>query len=116
MKTGYITQNFEKNEKWWLIGAFKPNIFFTDKFEFGIHKHKKGEIGTNHKHPLSNEINFVLKGLLKIKNKVIGADGFFVIEKNEECGAVKFLQDTVLLVFRDGSYPNHDKVVIKKKK
>jgi hypothetical protein len=116
LKTGYITNRFEKNNKLWLIGAFQPNIFQTDKFEFGIHKHKKGEVGENHAHPLTIEINFILKGLLKVKNKVIGADGYFIFDKGEESGNVKFLEDSTIFVFRTGSYPTKDKIVIKKKK
>ncbi len=114
MLNGKIALSSSKN---WMVGNFLDEnlIFKTEKFEFGIHKHEKGEEGENHYHPHSTEINFIYSGSVQIKDKIFNKNEYFIFEPNEHSGCVRFLKNTTLFVFRDSSIQN-DKVIVTESK
>ncbi len=108
-----VISNIEKFPTGWFIGAFQPSLKFTKDFEVAIHKHKKGYVGPKHFHKLSNEYNYIVEGTVSVKSNEIyflGAGDFFIFGP-EEIGDVEFLEDTTLVVIRDGSNPG-DKYLV----
>jgi hypothetical protein len=96
-------QKYFQNNKCWLIGNFEPSVFKTDKLEFGIHQHKKNEPTIPHFHLLTTEINVIMDGAVKVGDSVLMNGGIFIYQPSE-ISQVEFLEDTTLLVIRDGSF------------
>lgn len=103
-------KNYTKNGKCWLIGDFLPSIIKTDKFEVGIHSHKKNEPTESHFHLKTKEINVIISGKMRVGNDILSKDDIFVFVEGQ-ISDVNFLEDTVLLVIRNGSFPN-DKYIL----
>src|SRR6185369_2170962 len=104
-----LISNLKNFPTGWFIGAFNPSLKFTQHFEVAIHKHEKGYIGPKHYHKLSTEYNYIVSGRLRIKQSEVRflelREGDFFVFQPEEIGDVEFVEDTVLVVVRDGSNP-----------
>ena len=93
----------------WFIGNFEPTLIKTEKFELALHEHQKGYKGQFHYHKYSNEINLVVSGKIIVDDKELIKGDIFIVEPYD-IPYVEFLEDTVLVVARDGSFPG-DKVI-----
>lgn len=93
-----------KDNKAWLVGNFAPSIFKTKKFEVCLANHKAGEPTQPHKHDKTNEINVILGGKVRVKDQKLVTGDYFIFGKGEYSD-VEFLEDTFLLILRDGSFP-----------
>lgn len=96
--------------KLWLFGDFEPALLRTKSFEVGLHSHKKNEPTIPHRHLLTDEYNVVLKGKLRVSGVEVNEGEVFLFNRGE-ISDVEFLEDTQLLVVRDGSFPS-DKVIV----
>lgn len=97
-------KNYGGNGKFWLIGDFLPSIIKTDEFEVGIHSHPANDKTFPHRHDLTKEINVILEGSVQVGGTVLNKGGIFVYEEGEYSD-VEFLENTTLLVIRNGSFP-----------
>tara|TARA_E500000331_G_C17237791_1_gene705607 strand:+ start:1601 stop:1933 length:333 start_codon:yes stop_codon:yes gene_type:complete len=99
-------QNLSSFKGGWLVGSFNPNIFKRENIEVGIHELKKGSKGDNHFHKKYTEYNLIISGLVyePTIDRVLHKDEMFIYYPNE-LSKVIFLEDTKLLVIRDGSDP-----------
>ena len=88
----------------WIIGSFEPNIFKRENIEVGIHEIKKGSKGDEHFHKKYTEYNLIISGLVyePTIDRVLYPNEIFIYHPND-LSKVIFLEDTKLLVVRDGS-------------
>jgi quercetin dioxygenase-like cupin family protein len=94
----------------WFVGNFNPSLLKTDKFEVGLHKHKKGDETHHHYHKKSTEINVIIKGKMIVNGKELSTNDIFIFEPYVVSEA-EFLEDTELIVVRDASNPT-DKYMV----
>ena len=80
----------------WFIGNFKPTAFKTKSFEVSYKIHKKNEKWDYHYHKKATEINLVIKGKMKIRNKIIKKNQIFIL-KPKEIADPTFYQDTHII-------------------
>lgn len=106
--------NLSQYTRGWLVGDFEPSMFKRKNVEIAVMKHKANEETIPHKHMLSNEYNLIIQGKVNISGLILKEDDIFIYEPGE-ISDVNFITDTILLVFRDGSYPS-DKTIIKESK
>jgi len=94
----------------WFVGNFEPTAFKTDKFEVGYHFYKKGQEWDSHYHKLTTEVNYIIRGEMKIHGELLKQGDIFIIYPNEVVDP-EYLTDCELIITRDGSYPG-DKYII----
>jgi hypothetical protein len=83
----------------WFVGNFEPTAYKTKACEVAYKLHKKGEIWDTHYHKLSDEINYLIEGIMKINDCLLTAPCVFIIEK-EEIASPVFLTDVRLIVVK----------------
>ncbi len=96
----------------WMVGNFNPSVLKTKDLELGHHKYSKGHISEKHYHAMTNEINYILQGKIKVNNHLFLETGHVFVVSPYEIITVEFLEDTDLIIARDGSYPK-DKIIEK---
>ncbi len=96
----------------WFVGNFKPSAYKTKNFEVSYKIHKKNEKWDTHYHKKAVEINLLVKGKMKIQNKLLKANDIFVLDKKEVADPV-FLTTCHLVVVKVPSV-SKDKFVVKK--
>lgn len=96
--------NIDDMKGGWFVGDFDPSILRTDKFEVGLHQHKKGDDTHDHYHKQSTEINVIIKGKMIVNGRYLSSGDIFVFEPYTVSEA-EFLEDTDLIVVRDASNP-----------
>ena len=89
----------------WFIGNFTPTIFKTKNFEVGYKIHLKEEKWPTHLHKFSTEINYLIRGKMKIQNKTLKQGDIFVIHPNEIADPI-FIEDCELIVVKIPSIKN----------
>lgn len=107
------TYKFNKMKKGWFIGNFSPTAYKTRRFEVSYKLHKKNEKWPVHYHKKADEINLIVKGKMKIKNKIMNTGDIFVLKKKEVANPI-FLKNTYIICVKTTSSKN-DKFIIKKK-
>lgn len=98
----------------WYIGDFTPSAFKTKDFEVCYKKHTKGEKWDDHYHKLGTEINYLIKGKIKIQDKVVVSGEIFIFPPYEIADP-EFLEDCELIIVKTPSNKK-DKYVINIKK
>ena len=94
----------------WYIGDFEPNVFKTNKFEVSYKIHKKDEKWDTHFHKKSKEINLIIKGKMKIQNKILEKGDIFVLDKLEIADPIFYKATHVICVKVPSS--KNDKYII----
>ena len=75
--------NFKDMIGGWFVGNFKPSAYKTKDFEVSYKIHKKNEKWDTHYHKKAIEVNLLVKGKMKIQNKILKANDIFVLDKKE---------------------------------
>jgi len=83
----------------WFIGDFEPSVFKTKDFEVAFLKHHKGQKWPSHYHAIAKEINYLVKGKMKIQNKILVQGDIFIFEPKEIANP-EFLEDCEVLVVK----------------
>jgi hypothetical protein len=83
----------------WFVGNFEETAYKTEACEVAYKLHTKGEQWDTHYHKLSDEINYLIEGIMKINDQVLTAPCVFVIEKEEVASPI-FLTDVRLIVVK----------------
>lgn len=86
----------------WFTGNFLPSVYKTELFEVGIKIHKKGDCWPVHFHKEAIEITLVIKGKVKIQNKIMSDGDIFVMYPYEIADPV-FLEDTHVVIIKTPS-------------
>lgn len=95
----------------WFVGNFHPTAYKTKKFEVSYKLHKKNEKWPKHYHKKADEINLILKGEMKIKNKIVKSGDIFVLKKKEIADPT-FIKNTYIVCVKTASVKN-DKFLAK---
>lgn len=94
----------------WFVGNFEPSVHKTSDFEAGYLKHNKGEKWPVHFHEKAREINYLVKGKIKINNKIINKGDIFIFEQYGVADP-EFLEDCELVCIKTPSLPT-DKIIM----
>lgn len=86
----------------WFIGNFDPSVFRTSDFEIGYKFHSKGEIWDVHYHKRAVEITYIIKGKMKIQNKLLTSGDIFTIFPGEIADP-EFLEDCEVVIIKTPS-------------
>ena len=97
--------NFKKMKGGWFIGNFLPTALKTKNFEVSYKLHKKNEKWPYHYHKKSIEVNLIIKGKMKIRNKILAKNDIFILKKREVADP-KFLIDTYIICVKVPSSKN----------
>jgi len=100
----------ENMYKGWFVGNFEPSVFKTELFEVGTTLHPKGSSWDIHYHKKGTEITWLIKGKIKIQNKILKTGDIFIIHPWEIVNP-EFLEDSEVLIIKTPSNTN-DKFVI----
>ena len=100
-----IVSNIDQYFKGWFVGDFFPSIYRNTSFEIGHHKHQKGEPTYPHYHKVTTELNYIIKGELKVSGQILREGDMWIYEANE-VSDVEFLSDVELIVIRWPSVPS----------
>jgi len=105
-----IQANIADFKSGWFVGDFEPSIFKNPFFEVAHHKHTKGQETFSHYHKVTNELNYIVSGELKVSGKFMQSGDMWIYEPNE-ISDVEFLSDVDLIVIRWPSIPS-DKYLV----
>jgi quercetin dioxygenase-like cupin family protein len=94
----------------WFIGDFEPLSFKTKDFEVCFKHHAKGEKRDIHYHKVGTEINYLVKGKMKIQNVELNEGDIFLLYPYE-VSDLEFLDDCTVLIVKTPSVTG-DKYVI----
>ena len=89
----------------WFVGDFDPSIFKNPFFELAHHKHAKGCETFPHYHAVTHELNYIVRGELKVSGKLLSQGDMWIYEPNE-VSEVEFLADSELIIVRWPSIPS----------
>ena len=94
----------------WFVGDFEPSVYKTSDFLVCYKQHYKGEIWDNHYHKVATEVNYLIRGEMKINDVFLQEGDIFLIEPNE-VSVPEFLTDCELIVVKTPSIKG-DKYII----
>jgi len=94
----------------WFIGNFEPSVIKTEDFEVCFKFHPKGEQWDTHYHKIATEVNYLIRGEMKINDDFLNQGDIFVLEPNEIANP-EFLTDCELIVVKTPSVIN-DKYIV----
>jgi dTDP-glucose pyrophosphorylase len=95
----------------WIIGDFEPSILKNTGVELAVMNKKKG-VGVNdfHYHENCIEVNVLIKGKMRINDKIINENDVFVFHPNVP-SIYEYLEDCIFVVFKNKP-SNKDKVIM----
>ena len=86
----------------WFIGDFEPSVLRTKEFEVAYARHQKGQKWDIHYHAAATEINYLIRGKMRIQNTLIFPGDIFVLNAFEIADP-EFLEDCELIVVKTSS-------------
>ena len=104
--------DFSSMKGGWFIGNFTPSAFQTNDFEVGYAKHKKGDFWEKHYHKIATEITLIVKGKVKIDDKIYSAGEILIVYPNEVVDP-EFLEDVEFMIIKVPS-DVQDKYILEK--
>jgi len=96
--------NIEDMAGGWFIGDFAPVAHKTAAFEVCYKQHKKGEHWPRHYHEIATEINYLIRGQMRINGLLLNEGDIFVIEPME-ISDPEFITDCELIIVKTPSIP-----------
>ena len=100
-----IVDNIENFKGGWFVGYFNPSLFKNPFFEVAHHKHAKGCETFPHYHAVTHELNYIVRGELKVSGKLLSQGDMWIYEPNE-VSDVENITDNELIVVRWPSIPS----------
>jgi mannose-6-phosphate isomerase-like protein (cupin superfamily) len=94
----------------WFVGNFEPAAFQTADCEVGYLRHRQGEEWPRHYHKKSVEVNYLIRGRMRIQDRELQAGDVFVLHPFELADPV-FHEDCELIVVKIPSRPGDKHVV-----
>lgn len=83
----------------WFIGNFSPTLLKTNEVEVAVKKYKTGDFDLEHYHKIGTEYTVILKGKVKMLDKIYNEDEIIVIFPMEKTD-FRALEDTITLVVK----------------
>ncbi len=97
----------------WFVGNFEPSVYKTEQSEVAYARHDKGQKWDTHYHKKSTEINYLIRGTMKIQNRLLTPGDIFVL-KPYEIADPEFLEDCELIVVKTASVIGDKYAVVQK--
>jgi len=91
--------NIENFIKGWFIGNFEPTLIKTNDVEVAYKTYKKGDKEEAHFHKLATEVTLIVKGKVKMNDKVYIENDIIVIEPTDVTD-FEALEDSANLVVK----------------
>ena len=85
--------------KGWFVGNFEPSLYKTNNCEVAVKTYKKGDKERKHFHKIATEITVVIKGKVKMFEKIF-SDGDIIVVEPGEATAFEALEDTINAVVK----------------
>lgn len=86
----------------WFVGNFEPTAFKTSEFEVCYKVHPKGEQWPVHYHKVATEINYIIRGSMRLNDTLLTQGDIFIL-KPYEVATPEFLEDCELIVVKTPS-------------
>ena len=94
----------------WFIGDFDPVLHKTSAYEVAVKYYKKGDKEPRHFHKLADEYTVIVKGKVRMNDRVFEEGSIILIEK-EESTDFEVLEDTATVVVKTRSVQG-DKYIV----
>lgn len=94
----------------WFIGDFADTVLRTQAFEVAYKTHRAGEGWPTHYHAIATEINYLLRGRVRVNGREMPAPLIYVHPPGE-IADIEFLEDTEMIVVKTPSVPG-DKYMV----
>lgn len=94
----------------WFVGDFEPTAYKTKDFEVSYKTHYQGEVWDNHYHKVATEINYLIRGKMKLSGTTLEEGDIFTLHPGE-IAVPEFLTDCELVVVKTPSIKG-DKYII----
>lgn len=94
----------------WFVGDFEPTCFKTKNFEVSFKVHPKGEIWDKHYHKVATEINYLVRGEMKVNGVTLKEGDIFTIYPNEVVSP-EFITDCEIVCVKTASVKG-DKYIV----
>ncbi len=94
----------------WFVGDFEPTAYKTKDFEVSYKTHPQGEIWDNHYHKIATEINYLIRGKMKLSGTTLEEGDIFILHPGE-VAVPEFLTDCELVVVKTPSVKG-DKYIV----
>jgi len=95
----------------WYVGDFEPAAYKTSDFEVCYKKHPAGEKWDVHYHKHAIEVNYLVRGKMKIQETILNEGDIFILYPWEIADPT-FLEDCEVVVVKSPSVPG-DKIIVK---
>ena len=89
----------DEMKKGWFVGNFTPTLFSTNDCEVAVKEYKKGDIEGRHYHMIATEITVVVKGQVKMFDRVFSEGDIITVEPGEITG-FEALDDSINVVVK----------------
>lgn len=93
----------------WFVGNFEPTAYKTEQFEVSYKLHPKGQDWGMHYHTDVTEINYIIRGKMKIQGKELNQGDIFILNPYEIADPT-FITNTEIICVKTPSI--NDKVNI----
>lgn len=107
-----LITNIKDYKAGWMMGNFNPSVLRTPYFELGHHTYPAAFKGDNHRHDMSTEYNYIVRGKADVNGKILSRGDMFIFTPGEYCGSVVYLEETDLIIVKSPSAPD-DKIDVK---
>jgi quercetin dioxygenase-like cupin family protein len=94
-----IKSDLKEMTKGWFIGNFKPTLCNTEEVEVAVKEYRKGEGEKAHYHKIAKEFTVIVKGKVKMNDKICVKDDIIVIPPGESTD-FSALEDTTTVVVK----------------
>lgn len=99
--------NLNDMTRGWFVGNFEPSLYKTNACEVAVKIYKQGDREQKHFHKVATEITVIIKGRVKMFEKIF-SEGDIVVIAPGEATAFEALEDSITAVVKIPGV-NHDK-------
>lgn len=94
----------------WFIGNFEPSLYRTNDCEVAVKNYSKGDKEEKHFHKIATEFTVIVKGKVKMFDKVFQEGDIVVVEPGDVTG-FEALDDVINVVVKVPG-ANNDKYIV----
>lgn len=96
------TARLDEMTRGWFVGDFAPTALRTPTCEAAVRDYRKGNIEAKHLHRIATEVTLVLRGQVRMFDRIFGAGDIVVAEPNDAT-AFEALTDCTIVVVKTPS-------------
>ena len=91
--------NLNNMIKGWFVGNFEPSLYKTNDCEVAVKTYKKGDKENKHFHKIATEMTVVVKGRVKMFEKIFSEGDIIVVEPSEAT-AFEAIEDSINVIVK----------------